>query len=348
MHNVVKVLVVDDSPTARALIIGVLASDPELVVVGEARNGVEAVDLARRLRPDVITMDFRRPQMDGFEATKRIMEEVPTPIVVVSGSFDASDVEMSMHVLRVGALSVLSKPDGPGSNQFETSQTVFVRTVKTLAGVKVVRRRPPGPSAPSAPPPGPVRRRAKIVGIGGSTGGPGALRMLLEQLPADFGAPVLVVQHISPGFIAGMVQWLDAVCKLRVKVATHSEPLRSGTIYVSPEQRHLRVLDGRVQVDAGPPIGGFRPAATAVFESLARAYGGSAVAVILTGMGRDGVEGLQRIRDQNGYVIAQDEASSVVFGMPRAAIEAGVVDEVLPIHQIAPRLDQLTRQEVAS
>lgn len=339
-----RVLVVDDSATSRALIIGALSDDPDLVVVGEARNGHEAIEMVHRLRPHVITMDIRMPGMDGFEATKRIMIEAPTPIIIVSGTYQHSDVALSMQAIRAGALTALAKPKGPHEPGFEESCRLFARTVKAMSEVKVVRRRIDPHSVP-APAPARARRAARVVAIGGSTGGPAALRSVIEGLPEDFNAPILVVQHLALGFLDGFARWLGAGAKLRVKIAVHQEPLRSGTVYVAPQERHLRVRDSRVQVDAGPAVGGFRPAATTLFESVADAYGERALAVILTGMGRDGVEGLRALRDRSGFVIAQDESSSVVFGMPRAAIEAGVVDEILPLRKIPIRLDQLTRQE---
>jgi two-component system chemotaxis response regulator CheB len=343
----IRVLVVDHSPSSRAAIVEILAADPQITVVGEARDGLEALAKAHALRPDVITMDIRMPRMDGVEATKRIMTEVPTPIVIVSGTVQDADVAMSMQALRSGALSVLPKPPTAESPEHTADRKLFARTVRALAGVKVVRRREARESLPMQASTPPRRRRAHVVAIGGSTGGPAALRVVLEALPEDFSAPILVVQHLASGFYEGFARWLGMGSKLRVKLAEHDEPLRGGTVYVAPERHHLRVAEAKARVERDPAVGGFRPAATPLFESVASAFGERAVAVILTGMGRDGVDGLRSVRELRGHVIAQDQASSVVFGMPRAAIEAGIVDEVLPLRKIGVRLNELTQPEVS-
>jgi len=337
---VIRVLVAEDSATMRELLVAVLTSDPELIVAGEAKNGLEAVEMARRLRPDVIVMDVRMPVMDGLEATKRIMVEVPTPIVIVSGSFDVREIEVSMHALRLGALSVLPKPPGPESPAFAEAAREFAATVKAMAQVKVVRRWPERPGVP-----GPVAarvaraERARVVAITASTGGPAALSRLLSGLPGDLPVPVLVVQHMAPGFVAGFAGWLNSVSSLQVKVAEDGEPLGPGGVYLAPDGCHLGVAgQAAIRLSAEAPIEGFRPSGTHLFRSVAASFGPSVLAVILTGMGEDGVAGLRAIKDAGGRVFAQDEASSVVFGMPGKAAEAGLADAVFPVEEMAARM----------
>jgi len=343
---VIRVLVAEDSATARALLVQILNADPGIRVVGEACDGVEAVEMAQRIRPDLITMDVHMPRLDGLEATREIMATAPTPIVIVTGSTRAREVESSMDTLRFGALDVLVKPPSPGSPGFESAARGLVAMVKSMAQVKVVRQWKPGaPRASSA-----VAARGlsgesegrRVVAVASSTGGPGALQVVLSGLPAGFAAPVLVVQHITPGFTAGLAAWLGSVGPLRVKVAEDGEALAAGTVYLAPDGRHLGTsARGTVALSDAPPLGGFRPSGSHLFASAAGAYGRLVTAVILTGMGDDGVAGLRAVRAAGGRVIAQDEATSVVFGMPAAAIAAGLTDDVLPLDAVAARLREL-------
>jgi two-component system chemotaxis response regulator CheB len=339
---VVRVLVAEDSVTTRELLIQILRADPDVEIVGEAKNGIEAIAMTKRLRPDVITMDIGMPRMDGFEATKQIMIENPTPIVIVSGSIDVREVVVSMHALRAGALAVLRKPVGPGAPTFDAECRELIETVKAMAGVKLVRHRPERSVAATPPLRTVVRegaRHYRLVAMAASTGGPAALNRILSDLPREFPIPIVAVQHISLGFAGGLASWLDTTCALRVTVAEQGAPLAPGTIYLAPDGRHLGVSPAATLVLSDePPIGGFRPSATFLFRSVAKTYGSSAVAVILTGMGQDGVEGLRTLRAAGGHVIAQDETSAVVFGMPGAAISAGLADSVLPVTSIADRL----------
>lgn len=340
----IRVVVAEDSLTVRELLVEILESDPEIQVVGRAKNGAEAVELAARLKPDLITMDVHMPVMDGFEATKEIMVQTPAPIVIVSSSASREDVALSFDAMRAGALMVVAKPDNPRSTVFDGRREQFLAMAKAMSQVKVVRRWAPRTQVVT-PPVG--RRRApgaklRLVAIAASTGGPAALQRILADLPGDFAAPILVVQHIATGFVEGLAGWLGASCNLRVKVAESGEPLRERSVLLAPDDRHLGVgRDARVVVTDAPPVNGFRPSGTYLFESVAQGYGASVAAVILTGMGSDGVEGLKAVQAAGGQVLAQDEATSVVYGMPREAVAAGVVDAVLPVDDVAARLVEL-------
>jgi two-component system chemotaxis response regulator CheB len=340
----IRVLIVDDSATARALLAAILTSDAEIQVVGEACNGAEAVELTRTLRPDVITMDLRMPVMDGFEATKEIMIAVPTPIVIVTASFAAREMDITMNALRAGAVSAVQKPPGSGSPAFDEAARELLTTVKAMALVKVVRHWRPTRAAGPVPARTEPRSgvRGKVVAVATSTGGPAALHHLLSQLPAEFPVSILVVQHITPGFAAGLATWLNQASPFHVKIAQEGESLAPATVYLAPDGRHLGVTSHhRVALSDAPPVGGFRPSGTLLFESVARVFGPATVAVILTGMGEDGVEGLRAVRQAGGTIIAQDEKTSVVFGMPAAAIAAGLADLVLPLEILPARLAEL-------
>jgi two-component system, chemotaxis family, protein-glutamate methylesterase/glutaminase len=337
----IRTLVVDDSLTVRRLIVDILEDAPDFVVVGEAADGREAVEMARKLRPDLITMDVHMPEMDGLEATREIMVHTPTPILVVSSSVNQQEVNLSLEATRAGALMVVRTPVNPNAEGFEEQRRELLDMARAMAGVKVVRRWTSGRER-NAPPVrslsyecGPVR----LLGIAASTGGPAALQRILSALPVDYPIPILVVQHISSGFSAGLARWLALSCALRVKIAAHGEPILPGTVYLAPDDRHLGLgHDERIRLSGGPPIGGFRPAATYLFQSLATVFGARAAAVVLSGMGRDGVEGLRALHAAGGRVIAQDEQSSVVYGMPQAAVVAGVVDAVLSVQEIAAQV----------
>ncbi len=339
----IRALVAEDSATSRELLVEILRSDPEIQVVGEAKNGLEAVEMTKQLRPDVVTMDIRMPKMDGFEATRQIMVEAPTPIVIVSGSYDVHEVEISLHALRLGALNLLAKPRGPEAPGFDEHRRRFVQTIKAMSQVKVVRRWP----AHQETVPVPVARaqhgaRPRVVALAASTGGPPALARILADLPGDFALPMLVVQHISKGFAQGFASWLNTVASVRVKVAEQGEQLCPRTVYVAPDDGHLGLADrSTLAIVQTPPIGGFRPSATFLFESVAKVFGSATLAVILTGMGQDGVAGLRSVRAALGRVIAQDEESSVVFGMPGAAIAQGLADMAVPLSAMAFRLREL-------
>lgn len=338
-----RVLLAEDSVTIRQLLTAILRSDPDVEVVGEAADGLEAVERVHSLLPDVVAMDIHMPRLDGFEATKRIMTESPRPIVIISASADAGNVEISMHALRAGALAVLRKPAGPSTPGFEQDRRLFLETIKSMSQVKVVRHWPQTPAprvADERPRPGPGR----LVCVAASTGGPAALSRLLQDLPADFGAPILVVQHMAGGFIEGLAQWLNKCCSLRVKVAEHGEVPMNGAVYLAPDEAHLG-LSGRKRMvlSREAPVGGFRPAATYLFESASRAYGAELIAVVLTGMGEDGAQALPGLRRGGGLVLAQDERSSVVFGMPKAAVATGCVDRVLALQDLGSRLRELVK-----
>jgi two-component system chemotaxis response regulator CheB len=273
------------------------------------------------------------------------MIEAPTPIVIVSASVDPKDVEFSMHALRAGALAVLPKPPGPEAANFDDEARKLVDTIKAMAAVKVVRRWPGKAYRPAPVAPPPVAKLAappRVVAIAASTGGPAALARILSELSSDFPLPILVVQHIADGFIDGLAAWLNTTGSVRVKVAEHGELLRPHTVYLAPDRKHLRVRDGgAVALSSSAAVGGFRPSATCLFESVAGVFGRGTVAIILTGMGQDGVDGLRAVRAAGGHVVAQDQASSVVFGMPGAAVAAGLADAVLSIDEMAMRLQGL-------
>ena len=340
----IRVLVVDDSPTVRELLTQILQSDPGLRVIGTARDGEEAVRLAGQLRPDVITMDIRMPRLDGFQATKRIMQSVPTPIVVVSASVESEELKITFNAIRAGALTVVEKPAGPAGPAFETIRAQLLTTVKLMAGVKVVRRWATGMLRPAAtvPPRAPAEVHTAVVAIAASTGGPGALYQVLRDLPADFPVPILIVQHIARGFGAGMVDWLRGTTRLAVATAQAGDTLQAGRVLVAPDDRHLDLgRDGRVVLRPRSSDRELCPSADVLFAAVARVLGQKALGVIMTGMGRDGVAGLKDLKAAGGRVLAQDEKSCIVFGMPKEAIAAGVTDQVVPLEQMARAITEL-------
>lgn len=310
-------------------------ADPSLEVIGEASDGREAVELARRLRPDVITMDVQMPVMDGLEATRRIMETDPRPVVVVSGSLDPGDVKEAFRALEAGAVAIVRKPSAPTDPGFRAQVEEIVTTVKLMSEVKVVKRRGRERAAPAPTVPRASKKLSEIVAIAASTGGPAALEVILRELPAGLPVPVVVVQHIARGFEQGLVDWLQSISPLNVRLASRHVPLTAGEVVVSAGGHHLVVTRKATTLGDDEPVDGHCPSATTLFSSVAASWGDKALGVILTGMGRDGTRGLIRLKEAGGRVLAQDADSSVVNGMPRAAAEAGVVDHLLPVDAIA-------------
>jgi two-component system chemotaxis response regulator CheB len=350
----IRVLLAEDSATCRALLTAALETDPQLRIVGQAHDGAAAVSMTDRLRPQVVVMDANMPVMDGFEATRQIMLRTPTPIVIVSASVDTEAVASSMRALQAGALTLLPKPVSPAAEEFDEITRQFVGTVRAMADVKVVRRFQSNHSlTPARSPNGNghelskrARPRVRVIGIAASTGGPAALQRVLSDMPASLSVPVLVVQHIARGFVHGLASWLSAVTPFSVKVAEHGETPLPGRVYIAPDDHHLAITHGgTVDLTRTAAVGGFVPSASVLFASLAESHGASTLGLIMTGMGQDGVDGLRELHRTGATVLAQDEETSVVFGMPGAAVDAGVTDAVLPLPTIGARLAQLVRAE---
>jgi two-component system chemotaxis response regulator CheB len=332
----------------RELLAHVLGSDPEIQLIGVASNGEEAIEGAHRLKPDVIAMDFHMPKMNGLDATRKIMETRPTPIVIVSGSSARNEVAAAFRVMESGALAIVEKPAGPGHPEYEAAARELVQTVKLMSEVKVVRRWAKRETGAPSPPPravtdlAPVRGEVKLVAIGASTGGPLVLKTILSALPQDFPVPILVVQHIAAGFTQGFAEWLAQSSGIAVHVATHREYLLPRHVYVAPEGFHLNLeSSGRIALAADQPENGHRPSVSYLFRSVATVLGRGAIGVLLTGMGKDGAEELKLMKEKGAVTIAQDQESSVVHGMPGEAIGLDAATYVLSPDRIAEALGSL-------
>lgn len=339
-------MLVDDSPVALTILRKMLESSPEIEVVGTARNGQEALELIPSLQPKVICTDYHMPVMDGMEFTKQVMDKFPRPILVVTSTISRRDSHKAFPLLEAGALDVFPKPRAVLFTDREATKDL-VHRIKILSGVVVFRKRiqprgetPPVTSAPATRKEGAVVPR--IIAMGASTGGPPVLQEILASLPADFPVPILCVQHISPGFLEGLVEWLDRHCQLKVVAARLEEVPHPGTVYFAADHSHLKVDErGRMTVSHDPPLDDHRPSVTALFNSVAAYYGSKAWAILLTGMGSDGAQGMHAIAQAGGSTIAQDEASCAVFGMPKQAIDLGAARYVLPPEEIARKLREL-------
>lgn len=329
----------------RELLVHILSSDPDIQVVGTAHDGAQALDAVARYRPDVITMDIHMPHMNGLEATRRIMETDPTPIVIVSGSENLGEVVTTFDAMEAGALAVLPRPPGMAHAQHEAIARELVQTVKLMSEVKVVRRWPRvRREAAHAAGMGLTHETAKIrvVAIGASTGGPPALQTILAGLPKDFPAPVLIVQHMAAGFIAGFVEWLAHSANLPVHLAANGEPILPGHAYVAPDGFQMKVArGGTIALTRDEPENGLRPSVSYLFRSIAETYGCDAIAGLLTGMGRDGAEELRRLKERGAVTFAQDKDSSVVHGMPGEAIKLDAAMFILPPDKIAAVLTNM-------
>lgn len=343
----IKVLIVEDSPVVREFLVHILNADPDIQVVGTAHDGEEAIEAVRRMQPDVITMDIHMPRMDGLEATRRIMETHPTPIVIVSGSTSAHEVATTFDALEAGALATLPRPAGIGHPDYAATAKELVQTVKLMAEVKVVRRWPRlrREAAATSPVKTELKRaqaKVEVIAIGASTGGPPALHTIISALPRDFPAPVLIVQHMAAGFIRGFADWLAQSSRLPVQLATHGETMLPGHIYLAPDECQMIVArGGKISLTRDAPENGMRPSVSYLFRSVADVYGSHAVAGLLTGMGRDGADELKVLRDKGAITFAQDKDSSVVHGMPGEAIKLGAATLVLPPEKIAAVLTSL-------
>ena len=343
----IRVLVVEDSATMRHHLKSALAADPDLVVVGEAMDGGAAVEMCGRLRPDVVTMDMMLPTMSGLSATEHIMADFPTPILVVS-SADRRELFSTYNALAAGAVDVLEKPRGDASDVgWERRLCQAVRLVSRIRVITHPRARlsRPAPAAAPARPEPVAAGELQVVALGASTGGPGALTELLRALPAGFGTPILCVQHIaaSEPFAVAFSDWLADQTGRAVSYARDRTPLGAlaGRVILAPPDRHLFVQDGAVRVGDGPPRHSCRPSVDVLFDSVAAEFGPTAAGCLLTGMGRDGAEGLLRMRGRGAVTYAQDEASSVVYGMPREAALIGAASAQLSPAKMAARLAEL-------
>lgn len=349
----INTLVVEDSPSVREFLIHILSSDPDIRVVGTAHDGEEALEAVRRHRPDVITMDIHMPKMDGLEATRRIMETDPTPIVIVSGSSDPREVATTFDAMEAGALAVLRRPAGIGHPDHEATVRDLLQTVKLMSEVKVVRRWPHARREAMLTGKQVLPRPAKmgltcesaqvrIVAIGASTGGPPVIETILAALPKDFPVPLLVVQHIAVGFVRGFVEWLAQSSELPIHLASHGELMLPGHVYVAPDECQMKVeRGGKIALTKDEPENGLRPSVSYLFRSVAEVYGCDAVAGLLTGMGRDGAEELRLLKERGAVTFAQDKDSSVVHGMPGEAIKLDAAMFVLPPDKIAAVLTNL-------
>lgn len=340
-------MIVEDSRPVREMLEHIISQDPRLEVAASVANAEDALKKLHQVAPDVISMDIRLPGMNGFEATKRIMAERPTPIVVVSASVESEELNISMNALRAGALSVMEKPLSVSHQHYAEMAERICTQLVIMSQVRVIRQRA---RRNLAPPSSAMGQRAsgasasggfQMLGIVASTGGPNALVKVLAGLGRGVPVPILLVQHITPSFLKGFVTWLNGVSPMRVLEAADGQIPEPGTVYVAPAERHLVIDRGFLRLENGAPVSVQRPSGTVLFRSMARTLGANGIGVLLTGMGEDGASGLRDMREAGAYTIAEDETTAVVYGMPAAAVNIGAVCESLPLDDIAPRVLQL-------
>jgi two-component system chemotaxis response regulator CheB len=353
--SIIRVLVVEDTPVVQEFLVHILNSDPEIQVIGTANNGEEAVEAVKQKKPDVITMDINMPKMNGLNATRKIMETYPTPIVIVSGSWDTKEVETTFRAIEAGALACIQRPAGVGHPDHEATAKELVQTVKLMSEVKVVKRWPHYRKIAAAPViPAQaivdierIPSETKIVAIGASTGGPPVLHTILSGLSKDFSVPILIVQHMAKGFTKGLVEWLAQSTGFPVHVAVDGEYLLPGHAYIAPNGLHMKVIAGnRIALSKDEPEEGLRPSASYLFRSVSNVFGKNAVGILLTGMGKDGAEELKLMKEKGAVTIAQNKESSVIFGMPGEAVKLDGTTYVLSPDNIVEALKSLTKKNI--
>lgn len=347
----IKVLVVDDTAVTRMLLVHLLESDPAIRVVGAVADGQAAVEFVQAEQPDVVLMDIHMPGLDGFEATRRIMETQPVPIVICSATTNPTEVATTFRLLEAGALACVAKPVSRDHPDFESLTANLLQTVRLMSEVKVVRRWARYRRLTAVPQTYESRVAAdvRLIGIGTSTGGPPVLQAILSSLPKEFPVPLLIVQHIASGFLPGLIEWLDQTTGLRVHIAAHGVRPLPGHAYLAPDDFHLGVdTTGRMILSHEEPENGLRPAVSYLFRSLAETCGPASIGVLLTGMGKDGARELKLLRDVGADTIAQDHATSIVHGMPGEAIALGAAGHVLPADRIGDALVSLISNRVAA
>lgn len=343
----IKVLVVEDSTVIQDLLCYIINNDASCTVVGVANNGEEAIELVKKKRPDVITMDIHMPKMDGLKTTRKIMETFPTPIIVVSSTFINGEVPNTFAAIEAGAIAVLHRPSGLGHPDFDTTSAELIRTIKLMSEVKVVRRWPSSQSILHKVEPIKVTKTDEsfegnlstkivdVVAIGASTGGPVVLQTILAGLTKNYPCPILIVQHIAKGFLQGFVEWLADSCELPIHVAAHREQILQSNVYVAPDNYQMKVDSSRrIVLTKDDPEHNLRPSVSYLFRSIPESFGPRAVGILLTGMGVDGAKELKLMRERGALTIAQDADSSVVHGMPGAAIDINAATYVLSPEKI--------------
>ncbi|BAQ66041.1 chemotaxis-specific protein-glutamate methyltransferase CheB [Geminocystis sp. NIES-3709] len=352
----IKVLLVEDSPVAVTILKRMINSANDMSLVGTARTGVEALELIPKVKPDVICTDLMMPKMNGLELTRAIMASNPKPILVISACVQDEDKNNVFQLLDAGAVDVFPKPRTGNIEDYELITEKLLTKIRVLSGVKVFTKRSKNTSPILTNNGIPVKtnlentnttsssfvKGIKVVAIASSTGGPQAFQEVLSQFPANFPVPILCVQHISSGFLDGFINWLKQYCNLPVVVARTGEIPQKSNIYFPPERQHLQLdAQGRFYCVEGVAVDGHCPSATVLFQNVARYYGSASLGVLMTGMGRDGALGLLTLKQKGAYTIAQDEATSVVFGMPQEAIRLGASKIVLPLPNIAGKIMEL-------
>ncbi len=352
----IRVMVVDDSPLVRKIASDILESDPEIEVTATAASAEFALQKLKRELPDVITMDIEMPGMGGLAAIREIMRVLPTPVIVMS-AHARRGAELTLQALDAGAVEFVLKPAQSLSGSVDYVARELIEKVKSASSVRLRGAgRAPAETRFAGEPPHRekgaatqvVPGRYELVAIGTSTGGPVALKEVLEGLPRDFPLPIVVVQHMPPVFTRAFAERLDTLCGLQVKEAEEGDVVRPGRVLIAPGDYHLSVsrynTEPRVLLNQRDAVSGHRPSVDVLMHSVAREYGPRAIGVIMTGMGRDGAEGINEIHGKGGHIIAQDAETSVIFGMNREVIDHGDADEVKPVHEIAASLIRLSQE----
>lgn len=339
MKNQIEILIVDDSETARMLLTHIIESDPALKVAGYASSSQEALEWLQIQTPDVITMDIFMPKVNGYETTRKIMETKPLPIVIISSAYNEYNTELSFKAIEAGALAILKKPVGSASPGYEREAKEIISTIKTIAAIKCIKRSPlriPSLKIETIP------NKIEAIAIGASLGGPVALEEILSNLTVPFPFPIYIVQHITSGFTEGLAKWLNESSKIPITIARHGEQAQANHVYLAPDENQMEIASGGII--SITPTKGIQPSIDRLFHTAANTYRSRVVGIILTGMGRDGSSELLYMKQQGGYTIAQDKESSVIFGMPKEAIELNAAMQILSLDQIAQFLNNLAKK----
>jgi two-component system chemotaxis response regulator CheB len=358
INRPIRVLLVEDSPLYQKILRGILSENEEFEVVAVASNGLEAIKYSNLYKPDIISMDIFMPVMDGIEATKMIMQSNPVPIVIVSNVYQTSDTDLAIKELDAGAVYILPKPVGPSDPNYSKEAVKYRNTLRIMSEIKVVKRinRFKGssytnsilinnsdgvsslrPKIKCMPP-----KSVRIIAIGASAGGPESIKILLSNLSEDVVTPIVIVQHIDPHFIEGFASWLNNYSNLRVKVATKGELLEEKTVYIAPGERHM-LIDKSMTISFSDfnKSNGHVPSVDVLFDSINEVCAKESIAILLSGMGRDGADGLKKLSDSGCYTFAQNEESSLVYGMPKEAVKLEAVCRVLSPEDIAKEINNI-------